>query len=63
MILGQNLKFLVTLSVVKMELEMMSGDDFGSYQLIKTIYRDVKFWWPPSWISPKGLASNWGSNF
>ena len=26
MILGQNLKFLVTLSVVKMDLEMMSGD-------------------------------------
>ena len=29
MILGQNFKFLVTLSVVKMDLEMMSGDVFG----------------------------------
>ena len=29
MILGQNFKFLVTLSVVKRELEMMSGDVFG----------------------------------
>ena len=29
MILGQNLKFLVTLSVVKMELEMMSDDVIG----------------------------------
>ena len=29
MILGQNFKFLVTLSVVKMDLEMMSGDIFG----------------------------------
>ena len=29
MILGQNSKFLVTLSVVKMDLEMMSGDVFG----------------------------------
>ena len=29
MILGQNFKFLVTFSVVKMNLEMMSGDVFG----------------------------------
>ena len=29
MILGQNFKFLVTLSVVKMDLEMISGDIFG----------------------------------
>ena len=29
MILGQNFKFLETLSVVKRELEMMSGDVFG----------------------------------
>ena len=29
MILGQNFKFLVTLSVIKMDLEMMSGDVFG----------------------------------
>ena len=29
MILGQNTKFLITLSVGKMELEMMSGDVFG----------------------------------
>ena len=29
MILGQNTKFLITLSVAKMELEMMSGDVFG----------------------------------
>ena len=29
MILGQNFKFLVTSSVVKMNLEMMSGDVFG----------------------------------
>ena len=29
MILGQNLKFLVTLSVVKMDLEMMSDDVIG----------------------------------
>ena len=29
MILGQNFKFLVTLSVVKMDLEVMSGDVFG----------------------------------
>ena len=29
MILGQNFKFLVTLSVVKMDLEMMCGDVFG----------------------------------
>ena len=29
MILGQNFKFLVTLSVVKMDLEMMSADVFG----------------------------------
>ena len=29
MILGQNFKFLVTFSVVKMSLEMMSGDVFG----------------------------------
>ena len=29
MILGQNFKFLVTLSVVKMELEMMSDDVIG----------------------------------
>ena len=29
MILGQNFKFLVTLSVDKMDLEMMSGDVFG----------------------------------
>ena len=29
MILGQNFKFLVTLCVVKMDLEMMSGDVFG----------------------------------
>ena len=28
MILGQNFKFLVILSVVKMDLEMMSGDVF-----------------------------------
>ena len=29
MILGQNFKFLLTLSVVKMGLEMMAGDVFG----------------------------------
>ena len=29
MILGQNFKFLVTFSVVKMNLEIMSGDVFG----------------------------------
>ena len=29
MILGQNFKFLVTLSVVEMELEMMSDDVIG----------------------------------
>ena len=29
MILGQNFKFLVTLSVVKMDLEVMSGEVFG----------------------------------
>ena len=29
MILGQNFKFLLTLSVVKTDLEMMSGDVFG----------------------------------
>ena len=29
MILGQNFKFLVTFSVVKMDFEMMSGDFFG----------------------------------
>ena len=29
MILGQNFKFLLTLSVDKMDLEMMSGDVFG----------------------------------
>ena len=29
MILGQNFKFLVTLSVVKMDSEMVSGDVFG----------------------------------
>ena len=29
MILGQNFTFLVTFSVVKMNLEMMSGDVFG----------------------------------
>ena len=29
MILGQNFKFLVTFSVVKINLEMMSGDVFG----------------------------------
>ena len=29
MILGQNLKLIVTLSAVKMDLEMMSGDVFG----------------------------------
>ena len=29
MILGQNFKFLVTLSVVKMDLEVMPGDVFG----------------------------------
>ena len=29
MILGQNFTFLVTLSVVKMDSEMVSGDVFG----------------------------------
>ena len=29
MILGQNFTLIVTLSVVKMDLEMMSGDVFG----------------------------------
>ena len=29
MILGQNFKFLVTLSVVKMDVEVMLGDVFG----------------------------------
>ena len=29
MILGQNFKLIVTLSAVKMDLEMMSGDVFG----------------------------------
>ena len=29
MIFGQNFKFLVTLSVVKMDLEVVSGDVFG----------------------------------
>ena len=63
MILGKNFKFLVTLSVVKMDLVMMSGDVFGSYQLIKTLYRDVNFGGRHLGFFPKGLAYDFVPKF
>ena len=64
MILGQNFKFLVTLSVVKMDSEMVSGDVFGQQpahpdhmwrcQIVVAAILD---------FFPKGLACDFGSKF
>ena len=63
MILGQNFKFFLSWSMVKLGLEMMFIDVLESLRgHVDDIWR-CEMLMAAIGFFPKGLASNWGSNF